>query len=186
MAKIRELVKALHEERAIYHENAAKYTSDQIAESNLKFKKMNQDVVDVITDGANDCPDCGQKPHGIFHDGTPNPFEIGCLVCRFITTNDGKTVRVPDGASAGIISAVEGEPTIVGAIIDGELVKGTHLYTHRVRETLPEDAVERWNAGNYDAPREPGTVVATKRDATGAVVEQKTAKVHAVKRSSRS
>lgn len=178
MAKIRQLVTDLHEARAKYHAEAGSLTSDQIAERNAEFKKLNQAVVDVITDGANDCPDCGGKPHGIFHDGTPKPFEIGCLNCRFLKTDGGETIRVPDGVAAGIITAGdENTPAIVGAIIDGELVKGTHLFNHRVRETLPEDAVERWNAGNYDAPREPGTVVMTHRDNTGKVISEKTAKL---------
>ena len=157
MAKIRELVNKLREERAIYHEKSAKYTAAEISEAVAFFKDLNQEIVDALTDGAKDCPDCitdlarvkedaaasgdepetwSPRPHGIFHDGTAKPFEIGCL----------------------------------------------HHANHRVRESLLEDAVERWNKSEYDPPREPGTAVATHRDATGLVKSQRTVKVQATRR----
>jgi len=44
----------------------------------------------------------------------------------------------------------------------------------RVRGALLEDVVEDWNADKYMPPREPGTVVATHRDATGKTISEKT------------
>ena len=138
--KIREHINALKNARAEYHKKAATLTAVEIAQEVEKFKKLNQKIVDLITEGAKPCPDCGNAPHGIFHDGTPNPFEIGCLSCP----------------------------------------------NHRIREALPEDAVEKWNAaqggaegeeGGYMPKREPGTAVATHRDLTGEVISEKTVKV---------
>jgi hypothetical protein len=152
--KIREALDALKAARAEYHEKAAGMTMARVAEESAKIKKLNQAVQDIITDGANDCPDCVNRnkamtdeereaatpealscrPMGLFHEGTPNPFEVGCPRCP----------------------------------------------NHRVREALPEDAVEKWNKGEYLPPREPGTAVATIKDATGKVKEQKTVKVRKV------
>lgn len=117
--------------RAKYHEGAANMTMAEVAKETAKIKAMVKEVSDMITEGAEDCPDCGNPPVGLFHDGTARPFEIGCVVDR----------------------------------------------NHRVRESLPEDAVERWNDGDYDPPREEGTVVATHTDATGKVINQQTVKV---------
>jgi hypothetical protein len=125
--KLRDKLKALKAAQAEYHKKANDLTSPQIAAEVEKFNTMRAGISAEITDGAKNCPDCGNVPHGIFHDGTPNPFEIGCLLCR----------------------------------------------DHRVRGALPEDAVEDWNAGKYLPPREPGTVEATHRDATGKVKSQK-------------
>jgi hypothetical protein len=47
----------------------------------------------------------------------------------------------------------------------------------RVRAATLEDAVEDWNAGEYLPPREPETVEATHRDATGEIKSQRTLKV---------
>jgi len=128
--KIREKLKALKAAQAEYHEKANKLTPPQIQDERVKFEKLQKDIADTITDGANECPDCGNLPHGIFHDGTPNAFEVGCIHCR----------------------------------------------DHRVREALPEDAVDKWNAGEYLPPREPGTVIGTHKDATGKVISQKVMK----------
>lgn len=82
MAIIRENLNALKAERAEYHEKADTLTPPQIAEWTAKIKGLNSAVADTITSGAEPCPDCELPPHGMFHEGTPNPFEIGCLNCR--------------------------------------------------------------------------------------------------------
>lgn len=156
--------------RAEYHEKAHTLTAPEIAKETEKFKTLNQTVIDLITEGARDCGNClvtmeklakdaekqsketgikvepatwSPKPHGIFHDGTANPFEIGCLRCP----------------------------------------------NHRIREALPEDAVEKWNAadhskegvdGGFLPKRETGTVMATHRDLTGNVKSEKMVKVRPV------
>lgn len=130
--KLRQHVNALKAARAEYHKKADKLTPPEIAKEVVKFKKLQQAIVNLITDGAVDCPKCGERPHGIFHDGTPNPFEIGCIGC-------------------------------------GNM---------RVREALPEDAVEKWNKKEYLPPRPAGHVLATHRDETGLVKSQKLVKLH--------
>jgi hypothetical protein len=126
--KLREKLNALKAAQAEYHKKADSLTPPEIQKESEKFAKLQKDIADTITEGANKCPDCGNLPHGIFHDGTPNPFEIGCIVDR----------------------------------------------DHRVREALPEDAVEQWNKGNYLPPKAPGSVTMTHRDPTGKVKSQKT------------
>jgi hypothetical protein len=79
--KLREKLKALKAAQAEYHAKADKLTPPQIAAESIKFQKMQQEISATVSEGAKDCPDCGNPPHGIFHDGTPNPFEIGCRVC---------------------------------------------------------------------------------------------------------
>jgi hypothetical protein len=178
---LRAMVREQRDARAEWHKNAAKMPRDEADKQIQAFKDRQAEISDRITDGAKECPDClkdmkqlrsewparlqrekeiasdrskelsrpvepanigkpedhmwDARPHGIFHDGTPKAFEIGCL---------------------------------------------RHA-NHRVRESLPEDAVERWNNDDYDLPREPGTVVATHRDATGEVKSQRTVKVQTSK-----
>lgn len=152
--KIREQLNALRDARAEYHTKAADLTSSQIAEETAKIKQLHQSVQDILTDGAKNCPTCDGKPMALFHEGTANAFEIGCPKCS----------------------------------------------GHRIREALPEDAVEKWNGldgerdpdrdikdgdgkviaeafKGYMSPRDPGTAIATIRDATGMVREQKTVRV---------
>jgi hypothetical protein len=57
--KLRDDLNALKTARAEYHAKAHKLTPPQIAAEVVKFKKLNQTIVDKITDGAKDCPDCG-------------------------------------------------------------------------------------------------------------------------------
>jgi hypothetical protein len=128
--KIRAKINDLKAARAAYHEKANTLTPPQIAVESAKFQERLRDISETIAEGAKKCPDCGNPPHGMFHDGTPNAFEIGCIHCR----------------------------------------------DHRVREALPEDAVEKWNKGEYMPPREPGTVVGTHRDVTGKVISEKVMK----------
>jgi hypothetical protein len=127
--KLREKLNALKAAKAEYHAKANTLTSPQIQEERLKFEAMQKDISDTITEGAKDC-EGGHRPLGIFHDGTPNPFEIGDPAVR----------------------------------------------DRRVREALPEDAVESWNAGRYMAPREEGTLLMTHKAVTGEIKSQKTVK----------
>jgi hypothetical protein len=129
--KLRDKLNALKAAKAEYHEKADTLTPPQIAEESAKFKAMHAEINTLLTEGAKDCPDCGGKPFALFHDGAPNPFEIGCLACR----------------------------------------------DHRVRASLPEDAVEDWNNDKYLPPREPGTAIATHKAVTGEVISQKTVKI---------
>jgi hypothetical protein len=128
--KLRDKIKKLQEAQAEYHEKANGLSPEEMSEERAKFKKLRADINEVLTKDAEDCPDCGNPPVGVFHDGTTKPFEVGCLNCR----------------------------------------------DHRVREALPEDAIESWNAGNYLPPREEGTLVTRHYDATGKVKEERTLK----------
>src|SRR6266481_8387765 len=119
--KIREKLNALKSAQAEYHAKGNTLTPPQIQKERVKFEALQKSIADTITAGAKNCPDCDNPPHGIFHDGTANAFEIGCIHCR----------------------------------------------DHRVREALPEDAVEKWNAGQYMPAREPGTLVMTHKAVTG-------------------
>lgn len=134
--KLRQHLDALTKARDEYHKKANTLTPPEIAKEVTKFKELNKAISDAITDGAQPCKDCKGEPTGIFHDGTANPFEIGCLACA----------------------------------------------NHRVREALPEDAVDKWNKGEYLPPRPSGTALATHRDVTGQVKSEKLVKVHAPQR----
>jgi len=79
---LRDKLKALKAAQAEYHNKANELTSPQIAAEVARFNKLRAEISQEITAGAKNCPDCGNPPHGIFHDGTPNPFEIGCVHCR--------------------------------------------------------------------------------------------------------
>lgn len=65
-----------------YHENAAKMTSEQIADVNAVVKNLNRDLVATLTKGAAPCPLCKQEPHAIYHgEEARKPFEVGCFHC---------------------------------------------------------------------------------------------------------
>lgn len=128
--KLRDKINKLKTAQEEYHKKSDNLTPEQMVRERDKFKKLRADISDTIIEDAKDCPDCGNPPIGMFHDGTPNPFEIGCLNCR----------------------------------------------DHRVREALPEDAAAKWNRKEYLPPREEGTLVMTKRDATGKTLEERTIK----------
>lgn len=77
--KLRERLKNLKAEQEKYNEAAATMSAEERSEATAKFKDLRSEIVDELREGANPCPDCGNLPHAIFHDGTPNPFELGCL-----------------------------------------------------------------------------------------------------------
>ena len=79
--KLRPLLAALATAQTEYHEKAPKLNSEQIAAETEKFKKLRAEVNEALTDGAKECPDCGNMPVGMFHDGTPKPFQLGCPPC---------------------------------------------------------------------------------------------------------
>lgn len=151
--KLRDDLNALRTARAEYHAKAHKLTPPQIAEEVVKFKKLNQTIVDKITDGAKDCPDCGRPPHGMFHDGTPNPSEIGCVACG----NHRIREALPDDAVAKW-NAAKGGKDDAASIKDANgnvIAQAFH---------------------GYMPPRNPGTVVGTHRDETGLVKSQRVMK----------
>jgi hypothetical protein len=81
MKDLRKKLNHLKEEQAKYHEKAATLTSAEIVKESERFKKLRGEIVDILTEGAKKCPDCGNSPVGLFHDGTPKPFEVGCGHC---------------------------------------------------------------------------------------------------------
>lgn len=76
MKELRAKLNELKELHAAYNVKAAKLTAAQIAEEVAKFKKVRAELQEILTKGADDC-EGGHRPIGIFHEGTPNPFEIG-------------------------------------------------------------------------------------------------------------
>jgi hypothetical protein len=130
MKKLRELLTKLSDLLAEYREKADTLTPPQAAEYTTKSKALRAELQKILTEGAKDC-EGGHRPLGIFHEGTPNPFEIGDPVTR----------------------------------------------DRRVRGAFLEDAVEKWNKGEYLPPRPPETITATHKDAAGNVISQKTAKI---------
>lgn len=125
--KLRNKISKLQDAQAEYHERANKLSPAEILQEREKFKALRKEIHEIITEDAANCPDCGNAPVGVFHDGTTKPFEVGCLHCR----------------------------------------------DHRVREVLAEDAVEKWNKGDYLPPREEGTLITRIHDATGKVKEER-------------
>lgn len=90
---LRSKLQELKEAKAAYHEKASTLTADQIRKESEKFRALGQEIQDILLEGAKDCerevetygadgePDGTTtetyRPLAIFHDGTPNPFEIG-------------------------------------------------------------------------------------------------------------
>lgn len=159
MSKLRDALKALKDEQAAYHEKAADLTSAEIAKETEKFKTLRQNIQDILTEGAKDCPDCKGPAIGMFHDGTPNPFEVGCKTCP------GHRVRaaLPDDA-IDAWNAAEGG-------LDPE-------------NDLKDDGGNVLAQGykGYMKPREPGTAIARIHNVDGSVKEERTIRAHSPKR----
>lgn len=77
----------------------------KLRDMNAAVMKLQQELSDAITAGANPCPNCGGKPHGMEQ---PRPsggfeFEVGCTACSWFRHSDG-TVR-DHGARGGLLPA---------------------------------------------------------------------------------
>ena len=75
-------------------EEAADLTAAETQAETAKFKGLMKEIQDIMTNGAKDCEEVevtddegnpemrAHRPVGIFHDGTPYPFEIGDPITR--------------------------------------------------------------------------------------------------------
>jgi hypothetical protein len=76
-----ELLEAIEAYQSISNTAAA----PELHEATQRIKALRAELADAICDGANPCPDCGGKPHGVMHDahdGNGHEYEVGCLNCR--------------------------------------------------------------------------------------------------------
>lgn len=55
----------------------------ELRELTVAVKELQQQISDTIAEGANPCPSCGAKAHGMQHDSeaTGTCFEVGCRNC---------------------------------------------------------------------------------------------------------
>jgi len=158
--KLRDTLNELKAARAAYHENAPNMTSAQISEETAKIKALNAKVSETLTEGAKNCPDCDSPPVGMFHEGTPNPFEIGCSgTCK----NHRVRAALPEDAVDAWNAAEGGEdPDAVIKDEDGNVVAQGFK--------------------GYMAPREPGVGIARHVSATGEVLSERTVKIEKPKK----
>lgn len=110
-AQIENLQGLIKATRKGVHEAGDNITIKQANEANERIADLLTLLSETITDGANLCPECDGKPHGMVHEmavkGESRPiYEIGCLPCKDV----------------------------------------------RAIDLLPELALERWNAGSFEAP----------------------------------
>lgn len=87
MINIKELQADVEENLAHAREIDATATRAEIHEAYEATLKAKTALSDGICDGANPCPDCGSKPHGISHKTAVRKhimpiYEVGCLQCR--------------------------------------------------------------------------------------------------------
>jgi len=84
---ISESKKRLEAARSAYHKAPTREARELI---NVAMKELSS----TIADGAEPCPLCGQKPHGMEQPTAKGvEFEIGCLGCKPIKHTDGTTRR---------------------------------------------------------------------------------------------
>ena len=96
--KLRDKLNELRATKAEYHEKAPTLTPPEVTDWSQKIRAIHQEIQDILTEGAKDCsrevevPTYDEatgeqngtktetetyRPLAVFHDGTPNPFEIG-------------------------------------------------------------------------------------------------------------
>jgi hypothetical protein len=135
---IEEITQAIAAARAEHHtrfEGNLNATLREVKESTDHIRELNELLVAVITEGCKPCPNCGNAPHGIFHEGSKTvraSLEIGCLHCvgRVFKGEDGKVLPLEETPSF-------------------------HVRTTGTTSKSPREmAVERWNAEQWDAPHE--------------------------------
>lgn len=135
------------EARHVRHESDGGLTEKQSTSGSNAIRALMAELSDILTDGAINCPDCGQKPHGnhkqearfvlnqetgIETQAAPDIYVVRCLECEPRRYIENEAVSA-DGKSKRITS------TIVFPSAKGETVT---------------EAVENWNAGNRIETRE--------------------------------
>lgn len=66
-----------------YCELSPRVSPDELRPLHNQLKALRLELSAAITRGARPCPDCGQPPIGIMHDGANGPeYEVGCAACK--------------------------------------------------------------------------------------------------------
>lgn len=135
------------EARRIRQESDGGLTEKQASEGSSVIRALMAELSEILTDGANNCPDCGQKPHG-------NHKQEARFV---LNTETGiETQQVPD---IYVVRCLECEPRryieneVVSADGKSKRITSTIVFPSAKGETVTE-AVENWNAGNRIETRE--------------------------------
>jgi hypothetical protein len=82
-----QIVAELWAAKAAYHESAQTLPRAESRALAHRVKELTRELSDFITESAVDCPNCGNRPHGIHQVGY---YEIGCLYC---TNEEGEPIR---------------------------------------------------------------------------------------------
>jgi len=71
--------------QAKYHEESGTFTAAKAKSYGDGLKSLRAEISDLISEGAEPCPACKNKPHGMLKtpatDKAPAKYEVGCLNC---------------------------------------------------------------------------------------------------------
>jgi hypothetical protein len=89
MRKPETIAADLEAARAAYHEAANEEPAPELRRQSEKIKALMAELSDCIAHGAEDCPQCGNSPHGMIRSPeyrsrgrlVPAVYAVGCLVC---------------------------------------------------------------------------------------------------------
>lgn len=102
---IHKIMKDLESAKADYlsadHDEAPRKV---LADKHAAVKAQQKALSEAIADGADPCPSCGAKPHGMMQPragGEGIEFEIGCLGCGYFLHQDGSARA--HGARGGLL-----------------------------------------------------------------------------------
>jgi hypothetical protein len=76
MKQFRAKLKEINGLLATYQKEWESLTPKETGERVKKIKDVRAEIQKILTEGAKDC-EGGHRPLGLFHENTPNPFEIG-------------------------------------------------------------------------------------------------------------
>lgn len=74
------LAEELVEAKAEYHDAANTLPAPKLREMTDRIDAIQAEIVVVLSEGADPCPDCQQPPHAMHK--APGVFEMGCLNCE--------------------------------------------------------------------------------------------------------
>jgi len=127
MRDVFEIMEELEARRSDYQGIANTADAETLREAHLKVKALQKELADTISDGANPCPSCGAKPHGMPQSNDRGAlFEVGCTSCGWF-----RMVRADDQNEKGLIA--------------GRMQEVAR--DHGAQGSMPRHAVEAWNAG---------------------------------------
>lgn len=84
LEQIASIVARLDAAKQAYIAIAATGTVPDVQAASDKVKQLQQALSDCITEGAQPCPGCGARPHGMLQHNhlRGDEWEIGCLTCK--------------------------------------------------------------------------------------------------------